>query len=55
MQAPVKKRLLHELSVVLAIKFVVLLGLFFAFFSPSHRVHPDSSSAAAHLLGSDNR
>lgn len=50
-----RTRLRREIAVILTVKFVVLMGLFFAFFSPSHRLHPDSSVAAAHLLGSDNR
>lgn len=50
-----RTRLRREITVILAVKFVLLMGIFFAFFSPSHRLHPDSSAAAAHLLGSDNR
>lgn len=41
----------REIAVLLTVKAVVILCLFFAFFSPSHRIHPDANSTAAHLLG----
>jgi hypothetical protein len=44
----------REIAVVLTLKAVLLAVLFFAFFSPSHRIHPDSRTVAAHILGGNN-
>lgn len=45
-----KAHLGRDIAVLLAVKTVLLLGLFFAFFSPSHRLNPDEPAVAAHLL-----
>jgi hypothetical protein len=50
-----KQRLGREIAAILAVKFVLLAVLFFAFFSPSHRLHPDGKAVSAHLLGGNNR
>ena len=45
-----KARLGREITVLLVVKALVIAGLFFAFFSPSHRIHPDRQAVVAHLL-----
>jgi len=50
-----RPRLGREIATVLAIKVVLLTGLFFAFFSPSHRTVADPAAVSAHLLGADHR
>ncbi len=44
-----------DIVAVLAMKLVLLMGLYFVFFSPSHRVVADSSAVSGHLLGTDHR
>jgi hypothetical protein len=50
-----KARLRSEIAILLTAKLIVLAGLFFAFFSPSHRLNPDRQSVAAHLIGTDKQ
>jgi len=49
-----RPRLWKDIAVVLAAKVVLLTGLYFAFFSPSHRTVADEAAVSAKLLGSDN-
>jgi hypothetical protein len=44
-----------DIVVVLAIKMVLLTGLYVAFFSPSHRTVADPAAVSERLLGSDHR
>lgn len=50
-----RPQLWKDIAVVLAAKVVLLTGLYFAFFSPSHRTVADSTAVSARLLGSDHR
>lgn len=45
----------REIAAVLAIKIVLLAGLYFAFFSPSHRIVTTSATVSDRILGSDHR
>ncbi len=45
----------REIAVLLTFKLAVILALFFAFFSPSHRIHPTAETTAEHLLGGGYR
>jgi hypothetical protein len=44
-----------DIVTVLAIKLVLLICLYVAFFSPSHRTVADADAVSAHLLGTDHR
>jgi hypothetical protein len=50
-----KHRLGREIAVLLTVKLVVLTAIFFAFFSPAHRLHPDSTTVSDHLLSQTDR
>lgn len=53
---PMKRsKLWKEIAAVLAVKLVLLAGLFFAFFSPSHRTATDPATVSARLLDADHR
>ncbi|MEI9929207.1 MAG: cytochrome oxidase putative small subunit CydP [Rhizomicrobium sp.] len=47
-----KARLSREIAALLCAKFFLLAGLYYAFFSPSHRITVDSRAAAMRILGS---
>jgi hypothetical protein len=51
----VRQRLGREITVLLVVKVVLLLTIFFACFGPATKVHPTAQSATAHLLGSNYR
>ncbi len=44
------RTLTREIALVLAVKLAALLILYFLFFGPSHKLRPDASSMAQHLL-----
>ena len=44
-----------DIVAVLAMKLVLLFGLYFAFFSPSHRVVATASTVTDRLFGTDHR
>jgi hypothetical protein len=46
-----KVRLSVEIAALLTAKLAALTLIYFAFFSPSHRVVVDAPSASAHILG----
>jgi hypothetical protein len=45
-----KHRLAREVGLLLALKLLLLSGLYFAFFSPAHRVQAGDAQVAARLL-----
>ena len=44
-----------DIAVVLAMKLVLLLCLYFAFFGPAHRVVANTATVSDRLLGTDHR
>ncbi len=50
-----RRRLGREIAVLLTVKVIVLITIFFAFFGPTHRLHPDSTTVSDHLLGQNDK
>lgn len=50
-----RPHLWKDIAVVLTAKVVLLTCLYFAFFSPSHRIVVNSAAVSDRLLGSDHR
>ena len=50
-----RTKLWKEIVAVVTIKAVLLAGLFFAFFSPSHRIVANAVTVSDRLLGNDHR
>jgi len=44
-----------DIVAVLVMKLVLLFGLYFAFFSPSHRIVANSAAVTDRLFGTDHR
>ncbi|MDR3527482.1 MAG: hypothetical protein P4L57_09390 [Rhizomicrobium sp.] len=44
-----------DIVAVLAMKLVLLLCLYFAFFSPSHRIVANTATVTDRLFGTDHR
>ncbi|HTT99691.1 MAG TPA: hypothetical protein VMF58_16705 [Rhizomicrobium sp.] len=48
-----RKQLSVEIALLLCAKLVALTALYFAFFSPSHRITADAPTTSTHVLGTN--